>query len=497
MEEDDDDKRLLSQLQLHCNEEAIRRAQLEVSSLLHSNLPPKPPKVRKLLCLALRRDIWALLSCQPAFGVTGVPQHLLIFRTFDAMLRDCLKDTLRRTSHLVQGLPLASVAGPWEGGHQVEGVPPAAQIGNCRQVFAAWNAQGAFGRSSNEALNTDRMLHFAAHLSLVGATVAVIAEPKLRQHATWPPCTGFKFHGLQTDDPASVAVLVHEAVSHAIVVLEGYGCESAMWVAIQGQISVLMLAVYGPHTGHPVQAREAFWQQRLRECRSIRCLESYRDWPLVILGDTNLHFSFLGPVNARLATPLDREILALFESPECFGVSIRNQGSVATHASGSIIDLVAAEPSLPLDIDTSWLQEEELRSDHAFLLCSSSTATIPILKQQQVGVARWGFGAGWEEASEAVSCSLKFAAAWAACALNDRTLRSWTAQGKCRGTRLNLLDRVVWWRSVLLTLAGHFKGLVWLNRPRQCLACTQKGWQNSLIFQHITSLPHRLTCPTS
>ena len=127
MEEDDDDKRLLSQLQLHCNEEAIRRAQLEVSSLLHSNLPPKPPKVRKLLCLALRRDSWALLSCQPAFGVTGVPQHLLIFRTFDAMLRDCLKDTLRRTSQLVQGLPLASVAGPWEGGHQVEGVPPAAR----------------------------------------------------------------------------------------------------------------------------------------------------------------------------------------------------------------------------------------------------------------------------------------------------------------------------------------------------------------------------------
>ena len=153
-------------------------------------------------------------------------------------------------------------------------------------------------------------------------------------------------------------------------------------------------------------------------------------------------------------------------------MSIRNQGSVATHASGSIIDLVAAEPSLPLDIDTSWLQEEELRSDHAFLLCSSSTATIPILKQQQVGVARWGFGAGWEEASEAVSCSLKFAAAWAACALNDRTLRSWTAQGKCRGTRLNILDRVVWRRSVLLTLAGHVR----LNRPRQSQDLAQELW---------------------
>ena len=96
-----------------------------------------------------------------------------------------------------------------------------------------------------------------------------------------------------------MAVLVHEAVTDAVSIIEGYGNECAMWVAIQSQPMILLLAVYGPHTGHPAASREAFWQQRLRELRSIRCLESYRDCPLVLLGDTNLHFPFLGPTNAH------------------------------------------------------------------------------------------------------------------------------------------------------------------------------------------------------
>ena len=163
-----------------------------------------------------------------------MPQELQIFRLFDKVISDCLNDVIRRTEQFVLDTPLSNVAGPSEGGHLADNLHSAAQVGCCRQIFAAWNAQGAFGRSADDTLNVDRMLHFAAQLSHVGATIAVLAEPKLSSHATWPVCTGFRFFGSQTDQPASVAVLVHEAVTHAVSIIEGYGNECAMWVAIQG-----------------------------------------------------------------------------------------------------------------------------------------------------------------------------------------------------------------------------------------------------------------------
>ena len=132
---------------------------------------------------------------------------------------------------------------------------------------------------------------------------------------------------------------------------------------------ILLLAVYGPHTGHPARIRDAFWQQRLRELRSIRS-KPYRDCPFVLLGDTNLHFPSLGPTNARMASTLDKQLFSVFCSPDGFNASVGNQPAVPTHASGSVIDLEAAEEVLALDLEVSWLQEEALRSDHAFLVCS-------------------------------------------------------------------------------------------------------------------------------
>ncbi|CAE7241302.1 unnamed protein product [Symbiodinium natans] len=473
---DDEDTHLLAQLRVLCREESVAEARGELAHLIQAGLPPKPPKISKLLHLALRRDVWALQACRPAFGISQVPPSLQLFRSFDKVLTDCLKDVVRRTEQKSRGLPLHSLAGPWEGGHEAAAVENARPGGSCAQAFAAWNAQGAFGRSANEARNVDRMLHFAAQLLHAEVTIAVVAEPKLGEHASWPSCTGFKFFGLHTHDPASVAVLVHEAVAHAVSVLSDYGDECASWVAVEGQPMVLLLAVYGPHTGHPNQFRQEFWYKRLREYHSIRCLERYKDCPLTILGDTNLHFPFLGPTNQRMARPLDRQILSLFESPAAFHTTIRNLPSVATHASGSVIDLVAAQESLSMDLEVTWLQEDELRSDHAFVVCRCRSASIPLLQSQHVGVARWGLGAAWDEATDAVKSSLSFASAWAACALGDTSLRDWVSQGKFKRARLNLLDRVVWWRSVLLTLAGHFKGLVWLQGTRQPKDLAQELW---------------------
>ena len=192
----DADALLLSFLQSSCQEEVVQRAQEEIGQLIQAGLPPKPAKVSKLLHLALRRDVWALLASRPAFGVSQVPHELQIFRSFDRVISECLRDVIRRTEQFVLHTPLSHVAGPWEGGHLADSLQSVAQVSSCRQIFAAWNAQGAFGRSADEALNVDRMLHFAAQLSHEGVTIVVLVEPISSDHTLrGPPAPASDFSG--------------------------------------------------------------------------------------------------------------------------------------------------------------------------------------------------------------------------------------------------------------------------------------------------------------
>ena len=67
-----------------------------------------------------------------------------------------------------------------------------------------------------------------------------------------------------------MAVLIHDAVSDAVSILSGYGDQNAMWISCAGEPQLLLLAVYGPHTGHETFARKEFWNRRHRELVSIR-----------------------------------------------------------------------------------------------------------------------------------------------------------------------------------------------------------------------------------
>ena len=66
----DADALLLSFLQSSCQEVVVQRVRDEIGQLVQRGLPRKPAKVSKLLHLALRRDVWALLGSRPAFGVS-------------------------------------------------------------------------------------------------------------------------------------------------------------------------------------------------------------------------------------------------------------------------------------------------------------------------------------------------------------------------------------------------------------------------------------------
>ena len=63
-------------------------------------------------------------------------------------------------------------------------------------------------------------------------------------------------------------------------------------------------------------------------------------------GDFNFHFASLGSSNARYEQRLDRRVFDMLQSRDGFHVEVRNQHGVATHRSGTIIDIAAASPDL-------------------------------------------------------------------------------------------------------------------------------------------------------
>ena len=110
----------------------------------------------------------------------------------------------------------------------------------------------------------------------------------------------------------------------------------------------------GPHIGYETSARKKFWNRRHQELKSIRDQIAFYFSKFLLLGDTNLHFPELGLTNARLARPLDHDMLLLWQSASGFNEIVRNEPLVATHVSDSVIDLVEAEPSLRLDVGIAW-----------------------------------------------------------------------------------------------------------------------------------------------
>lgn len=114
----------------------------------------------------------------------------------------------------------------------------------------------------------------------------------------------------------------------------------------------------------------------------------------------------------------------------CFQVAgfdclLFNPTDVATHASGSIIDVVAATPALNPMVSVEWCDEGLLRSDHAFIKVALPDEPFTVSVEPERGEARWGTGAEWEQALELVNHALSFIAGWAAAVLTNAEILSW------------------------------------------------------------------------
>ena len=448
-----------------CCTQALQDAANQLSSLVQKGLPERQHYKRKLLTAALRRDVWALRAAQPSFGVSDIPMDLRLFRQFDAVLMECLDDVLRRTDQTAVNVPLNKVTGPWEGGRLAEH-GKATSSNRTQAKLVAWNGQGAFGRFADAGLNFDRMISVAAKLLEQQVTVAVISEPKLGEHVRWPADMEYQFLGARTEDPGSVAILVHNSIVDQVLEIPNLGTEKAIWVRIGCNPGLLLLAVYGPHAGTKMHIRETFWESRFSELQVLRQKPEFANCKLICLGDFNLHFPVLGAANTRMATRLDKRLQELFTSMAGFDCLLFNPTDVATHASGSIIDVVAATPALNPMVSVEWCDEGLLRSDHAFIKVALPDEPFTVSVEPERGEARWGTGAEWEQALESVNHALAFIAGWAATILTNAEILSWVQKGCKKGARLYLLNKACWWRSVVVTLAGHFSGIVVLAGPK-------------------------------
>ena len=147
-------------------------------------------------------------------------------------------------------------------------------------------------------------------------------------------------------------------------------------------------------------------------------------------------------------------------------VEIRNTPGVATHESGTIIDMVASSPGLPLAVHIWGKKEGGVQSDH-FCLEACLACGLHCWRDSSVGSVRWDREAEWDEVLQPVQAAVWFAAAWATRAAINEVMQLWVIAGIKRRIRQRMLDLAVWWRSAIYVMGGHLAGLTLVRKPHQ------------------------------
>ena len=468
-----------TQLNAWAAEGQISACREELLELVSRSLPQTDKKARSWHALCLKRDIKALRREEPSLGISGLPIELGTIRTFNSVLHDALAKLDSRMTNLSSGIPLSRLYGAWEGGIPAAEVPKQIEKEVLPRAVAAFNVCGACGHEGGIEGHDRRIMSICATLHFKGIVLAFLCEPRLAQGMIWPSWTGFKYRGERSSEPNTIAALILEEAQGEIIIVEGVGDERSIWVELpmgrtpcQNKSSTrsqtqgtLVLGVYGPHAGYAASIRRAFWRKRMQEAIELRKRTRYQGWGVLVLGDYNLHFSTILEANQRYEGPLEREVFAALQDPECFGCGMLNGKGVATHRSGTAVDVAMASVNARAVLNVGVIGGEGLRTDHA-LLTVSMQGLIEMTAAPTVGRARWRADGDWEVALDDIKACLQFVAGWAGSAMRSSELRELAAKGGQRKARQSILDRAVWWRAVLYTVCGHLTGLVVASGPK-------------------------------
>ena len=152
---------------------------MEHRRLTVADLPPD-----RWRSLAMRRDLRALQRETPQVSFAGQVADILDHRPFHFSICKLLRSLDTRCGRNSQGLPMARVYGPWEGGIRLQEQPAKpTDVPTVECVFIAWNVRGALGTRGgcNEA-NVAKLLAF---MHGQGAPLAILSDPQLGTNA---PC---------------------------------------------------------------------------------------------------------------------------------------------------------------------------------------------------------------------------------------------------------------------------------------------------------------------
>jgi exonuclease III len=450
----------------------LEAARHELFALSRTSLPDAAPGSAPWQALALRRDIHALRKDAPPHGLSELSKDLNTYKTFDKVLQQTLTLLDKQAAACAHALPFNAIYGPWEGGIDSR-LPPKNTVPTTMPAFnlkiVSWNIRGALSTSSRQESHGGRMLQLVSTLHSLQVSLAVISDPCFGPGMRWPRWTGYEFFGQRTTKNNTVAILVAIEILHYVEVIPDVGDPRALWVQVHTSESdgpeFLLLAMYAPPSNYMPKERLDFFASRVTELCSLRSLPKFASLPLLLAGDLNIHMHEICEKNAELERPVDRDIAVLLRSSTGLNLALRNPADVATHDSGTAIDLVFSSPDFQPQVQVLSKELCSLTSDHRPLLITH-VGSVSCQQKHQIGRAKWKpYSDEWGDALVSIPCCLSFICRWVELLLGDTFLRDSLVIGKWQKLRQAVVDKAVWWRSVVLCLAGHLRGLAVTVKP--------------------------------
>ena len=218
----------------------------------------------------------------------------------------------------------------------------------------------------------------------------------------------------------------------------------------QDHLLCLCLGTYAPPPNHLPAERHSHWRQRWQELVQLRDMPRYRNVPVIVTGDLNVHVPEMSHKDGTYHRPIDREIWNLPTDRAGFGLLSLNPKGIPTHSSGSVLDFVLYSGNLELTLGISEVHSESLDSDHACLVTSLVGRQCATTFQQEPTAAKWMTGKNERaEAMRPIHATLLFAAGWSGALASNEEIRTWVAHENRKNLRQRLLDLVVWRRTTL------------------------------------------------
>ena len=297
-------------------------------------------------------------------------------------------------------------------------------------------------------------------------SILILPSPRIPPGTHLPEGFPYLFIGPQTLQWDSVGIFVAPEISRRIVPLEEVGSARRLWLSVWpdgGATPWLLCAIAAPPGGDVT-----FWSELLTERRMLTAQRTYQH--VVIAGDANTHLPYLvqHPPSCSCShckpSSTDKQITTLLRDS---GLMAFNPVDAATHASGTIIDLVLSDESCPIYNLQVLPPHSVARSDHGFL-SFYLPLTIAVSYEEGFGRVAWASSSDWDDIIGAINEPLLQLAKLTEALADNEVLASWVVSLAQPRRRRALLDAVVWLRNCWYCIAGHLAGAVtFSNRPRR------------------------------